>query len=165
MPGREVWVVTLTLEGSLTEEQFDAWAGSLYAQNDEATLAQSAGHIYLTVWFADAEGHMHALKLIEGLLDEAGVTPALPVIGTEIRSESIYTRTAEEPSLPELVGAAEVAEILGVSRQRVHQLVHAKTIPSPLAVLRGGFVWDADAVRLCAEKRKGTRSLGSGELQ
>lgn len=40
---------------------------------------------------------------------------------------------------PEVVGVAEIAELLGVSRQRVHQLVHEHTdFPSPLAELGAG---------------------------
>ena len=157
MPEREVWVTTLTMRGSLDEEEFDAWASALYGLSDEASLAQSSGQVYVTVWFEDASDHLHALRLAEELLQKSGVHPRLPVIGAESRTEMLYTRNAEEPSLPELVGVSEVSAILGISRQRVHQLVRAALIPAPLAILRGGFVWDAASMRSCAESRKGAR--------
>jgi predicted DNA-binding transcriptional regulator AlpA len=41
----------------------------------------------------------------------------------------------------ELMGAAEIAERLGVSRQRVQQLVKRKDWPAPVAELTMGKVW------------------------
>src|SRR5579884_1721110 len=45
-----------------------------------------------------------------------------------------------------LVGVAEVAAILGVSRQRVHQLIEAGDFPAPEAELSAGKVWSREAV-------------------
>lgn len=44
------------------------------------------------------------------------------------------------------VGAAEIATMLGVSVQRVHQLKAKPGFPPPLAKLTMGFVWDQDEV-------------------
>ncbi len=44
------------------------------------------------------------------------------------------------------MGAAEIAERLGVVRQRVYQLVSRKGFPDPIAVLSMGQVWLADDV-------------------
>ncbi|MFT4227066.1 helix-turn-helix transcriptional regulator [Micropruina sp.] len=41
----------------------------------------------------------------------------------------------------QLVGAAEIAKILGVSRQRVFQLTSRTTFPAPVATLAMGKVW------------------------
>lgn len=41
----------------------------------------------------------------------------------------------------ELVGVAEVAEMLGVTRQRVHQLVAGPGFPEPVARLSAGLIW------------------------
>ena len=47
----------------------------------------------------------------------------------------------------DLVSATEVAEILGVSRQRVHQLIRAyEDFPTPEAELAVGRIWRRDAV-------------------
>lgn len=46
-----------------------------------------------------------------------------------------------------LVGVAEVAELLGVSRQRVGQLARAhRDFPAPEAELAGGRIWSREAV-------------------
>lgn len=42
---------------------------------------------------------------------------------------------------PSLVGLAEVAEILGVNRQRAHQIAYTKGFPDPVARLAMGPVW------------------------
>jgi predicted DNA-binding transcriptional regulator AlpA len=41
----------------------------------------------------------------------------------------------------DLVGVAEVADMLGVSRQRVHQLATQQGFPDPIARLSAGLVW------------------------
>ncbi len=46
----------------------------------------------------------------------------------------------------ELVGAAEIAKMLGVSRQRVFQLTSRPTFPAPVASLAMGKVWRASDV-------------------
>lgn len=45
-----------------------------------------------------------------------------------------------------LGGVHEVAEALGVSRQRVHQLAAHDAFPQPVAVLSAGSIWDLDAI-------------------
>lgn len=41
----------------------------------------------------------------------------------------------------DLVGAAEIGEMLGVSRQRVQQLISRSDFPAPFDELRMGKVW------------------------
>lgn len=45
-----------------------------------------------------------------------------------------------------LMGAREIAERLGVSDQRVQQLVHRRSFPEPYAVLKMGSIWAASDV-------------------
>jgi predicted DNA-binding transcriptional regulator AlpA len=51
-----------------------------------------------------------------------------------------------------LLGSAEVAEMLGVSRQRVHQLVTRSDFPEPVAVLSGGRIWRRGDVEAWARR-------------
>ena len=51
------------------------------------------------------------------------------------------------PSEVHLIGAAEIARMLGVSRQRMQQLVAKPDFPRPEAELAMGKVWSAEAVR------------------
>lgn len=46
------------------------------------------------------------------------------------------------PRIVELVGTKEIADMLGVSSQRVHQLLASPQFPKPLAVLSAGMIWD-----------------------
>jgi predicted DNA-binding transcriptional regulator AlpA len=55
--------------------------------------------------------------------------------------------------LPELVGAAEVAEILGVSGRRVLQLRAHADFPVPAAVLVGATVWIKSDIEAYASAR------------
>ena len=53
------------------------------------------------------------------------------------------------------MGTAEIAVLLGVSRQRVLQLLREPgDFPQPVAVLKMGNVWDAAAVRRWATGRQ-----------
>lgn len=54
-----------------------------------------------------------------------------------------------------LMGTAEVAAHLGVSRQRVLQLAAQDGFPAPFAVLSMGKVWRAQDIRNWAERRQG----------
>lgn len=40
-----------------------------------------------------------------------------------------------------LVGIAEIADMLGVTRQRVHQLAATEGFPKPTAVLTAATIW------------------------
>ena len=52
-----------------------------------------------------------------------------------------------------LVGAAEIGRMLGVSRQRVQQLVSGGGFPEPEAVLEMGKVWKRSDVEEWARSR------------
>lgn len=48
----------------------------------------------------------------------------------------------------DLVGVAEIARFLGVSRQRVQQLSQTSDFPKPVARLSAGTIWERqDVVR------------------
>lgn len=102
-------------------------------------------------------GDMHKAAVVA--LDHAehviGGAPAV----LEVLEEEEYIRRADEPTLPELVSAPEVAQILGgVSRQRVHQLRETAAFPAPLYELRTGAIWDRRAIERFA--REWTRKPG-----
>ena len=47
----------------------------------------------------------------------------------------------------QVVGVPEIAQILGVSRQRVYQLIEAyDDFPAPVATLAVGRIWSREAV-------------------
>lgn len=53
----------------------------------------------------------------------------------------------------EVLGAQEIGQLFGVSRQRVYQLVSRPDFPEPMARLAMGNVWIASEVRQWAEQR------------
>lgn len=61
------------------------------------------------------------------------------------------------PDDADLLGTAEIAALLGVSRQRVLVLAKREDFPRPLAVLSMGNVWRGREIRdWAAEHRPGT---------
>lgn len=60
------------------------------------------------------------------------------------------------------MGVHEIAEMLGVTRQRVNQLVHSsKGFPAPVAELAAGRVWRRSDVEAWTAERAAKR--GGGE--
>lgn len=62
-----------------------------------------------------------------------------------------------QPAEQDLMGNAEVAAFLGVSRQRVLQLAARDDFPRPVAVLKMGQVWRAEDVRQWKDERPARR--------
>lgn len=56
-----------------------------------------------------------------------------------------------------LVGAHEIARLLGVSRQRAHQLIARADFPAPVIELAMGKVWHAEDVEQWDRERKARR--------
>lgn len=59
--------------------------------------------------------------------------------------------------MEELAGAHEVAQMLGVSRQRVFQLAARDDFPRPVAVLKATRVWRTEDVLAWQREREGRR--------
>ncbi|MBI4277507.1 MAG: hypothetical protein HY660_03535 [Armatimonadetes bacterium] len=55
-------------------------------------------------------------------------------------------RRLRKPDVPDLVGVAELAKLLRVSRQRASELARRKDFPRPLCTLASGPVWRKSAV-------------------
>ncbi len=66
--------------------------------------------------------------------------PEWPLVEAEVLTATELDRQNALPSLPELVGVAEVAELLKVSRQRASALARSESVPLPVAALSSGPV-------------------------
>lgn len=99
------------------------------------TVAEAADTVYAQVGkFMDTQGVPGHRATVE----------ALPLDIAEWR--------ADQPTVPELVSAADAAEILHVSRQRIHQLATSNPqFPAPVARVASGPLWTANAIRHFAE--------------
>ena len=51
-----------------------------------------------------------------------------------------------------LVGLTEIARMLGLSRQRVHQLASNPDFPKPAAVLIGSIIWNREDIEAWARR-------------
>lgn len=62
----------------------------------------------------------------------------------------------EEPDLADLVGAAEIAAMLGVTRQRVNQMATDPTypFPKPVAELTAGRIWRRSDIKAWARRNR-----------
>lgn len=72
-----------------------------------------------------------ALELVEGATGERAA-------GVEVLPAHVYDARAMHPSLPELVGYAEIADIFGVTRQRARQLVDLPGFPAAVVETQAG---------------------------
>jgi hypothetical protein len=149
-----MWAVTLTFDieplspedaGRLEVElaSHDGFVANIPGQGVDVTVYESGDLMKA----AD-----HAMALLSTVLS---AEPS----AIEVESEARRAIRADAPTLPELVSAPEVAEILGgISRQRVHQLRDLAAFPKPVLDLRTGPIWDAAAVRKF--EREWTRKPG-----
>lgn len=107
----------------------------------------------VTVDAADMDAaREQALGTVLAHADECGLAVA-PVTRVEVVREDVRDAELELPTLPDLVSGPEAAEILGVSRQRVHQLAHShRDFPRPLYRLGAGSLWARSAVEAFADR-------------
>ena len=87
----------------------------------------------------------HAASEVDPWLEKHGVQGE--TIEMRVVTEEQREAEAQAPTMPPLVSASGAAGILGVKRQRVHQLAqtHPK-FPAPLVKLATGPVWDERAI-------------------
>src|SRR5258708_713984 len=93
------------------------------------------------------------VALIQRMAIKAGMPP-WPSVRAEVVRQDVLEAENAEPTLPELVSVPEAAEILGVSPQRVHELVSAPGFPEPMYELRTGRLWLKDGIEAYAARRE-----------
>lgn len=143
------WVIQTTFNIDPDEATMDAWQAVLDESGVDGSLARTpALHQAVVTVYQPVADMITATCMGYDLATE--IVGRVPV-GVETITEDEQQRRAAEPTMPELMSAAEIAEELDVTRQRVHQLRDTKAFPAPLAELRGGAVWDAVAVRKFAQ--------------
>ena len=72
-----------------------------------------------------------ALELVEGATGEKAA-------GVEVLGEHVYDARGEHPAIPDLVGYAEIADMLGVTRQRALQLAGGAGFPVAVVETKAG---------------------------
>lgn len=85
--------------------------------------------------------------------------PSWPIVRAEVMTHAEQDADLARPAMPELVGIAEIADILDVTRQRASALQTNAQFPRPVALLRSGPVWTRDSLNHFVDTwdRKGGR--------
>jgi hypothetical protein len=73
------------------------------------------------------------------------------LVGVHVSRSCDFDATLTEATFPRMVGVAEVAAELGVSRQRVSELSQQVGFPRPVASLAAGPVWLASSIKRFVE--------------
>jgi hypothetical protein len=142
------WAVTMTLRGSPSESTLVAMDEQLPWDGTVAAIPRR-GHFTVTAMI-EAPELEKAQRIATGdILNMVQTHIGHPdVVGVETLELAEYDRRADEPTIPELVSAPEAARLLGVKRQRVHQLLTENPrFPQPLLRFGSGPLWAADAIR------------------
>ncbi|WP_410597868.1 hypothetical protein [Amycolatopsis sp. lyj-23] len=147
------WVIRVVLatEETVSDTALEKMADA--ADERDATVArrelESGVVVTMDVDVSDGGGHEisaaidWSLKLVR---DVGGCEDAVPA---DVRYMTLdaYEAEALRPSVPELASAADVAEILGVSRQRVHQLATSNPrFPQHIARVATGPLWARSSI-------------------
>jgi predicted DNA-binding transcriptional regulator AlpA len=143
------WAVTMSFKGSPPASSLIAIEEMLEV-SDGLAGAQPARELFTVTTTVAADDWEKASGVgINAILHAVRLSEVeATVVGLETLDRGEYDRRAEEPSVPELISAPEVAELLGVTRQRVHQLAADNQLfPEPFMRLGSGPLWIADAVR------------------
>ncbi|TXS50132.1 hypothetical protein [Streptomyces sp. t39] len=97
-----------------------------------------------------------ALKEVTAAAKAAGISTT--VLGVDLVTEEELDRRLAAPSVPDLVGVSEIAEMLNVVRQRAAQLVQRDDFPPAVAHLKSGPVfvrWQVEAFEKRWDRRAG----------
>lgn len=86
-----------------------------------------------------------ALRLVKGAAQ--GVGAGRTVTHLQVQPWHLFEAEVLAPAVPELMGLADIAELLGVSRQRARELADTAAFPDPVQRLRSGPLFIADEVR------------------
>ena len=172
MDETQEWAVTFTFAGALAEFPADA------SKDDRAADAiedEFPPDLDASVSAAPPDRLMVTLHLLASGTPAAVATadkhmrmhcPLDGEVAVEAVTEAEHERRADAPTLPELVGASEVATLLGVTRQRVHQLREHPAFPTPLVEVAMGPLWDARAIEAFARawsRRPGRPPLAAAQ--
>lgn len=163
------WTVQITIAtpAVLDAEVLDALAD--VADKEPASVAARAdGPGYTVTVDVEAEDLLAAGR--------TGVRFALDTVGTELHGTVVelwattperYEAEALRPDFPPLASAADAAGILGVSRQRVHQLARSNSrFPKPVARVGSGPLWTVSAIEHFARvwvRKPGRPHRGPGQ--
>lgn len=144
--------------GAVSGGQDHGRYGATFSMNFPTDLPAGADLVEPFEDIAAAAGQWACIHF-RTVAEKAGL-PAWPIVRLEVLTDDELKADLARPVIPELIGTAELAEILGVSRPRASQVqATAPGFPAPVAMLRSGPVWTRPSINLFLETwaRKGGR--------
>lgn len=154
------WTITIEAAGdtaAVTDDAIDAFLDNL---DDHAAAVSSSTdrcRYGATFSIADPHGDLDIVGAIEAgcaIFEKRAIIsglPTFPIVRAEAMTYAEHDADLAHPNFPELVGIAEIAELLGVSRQRASTLQTRHDFPHPVAVLRSGPVWTRPSLNRFAD--------------
>lgn len=91
------------------------------------------------------DAYQRGNNLIIGAVEKVSL-PNWPVVRLEVLTDDEVDRDLARPTLPDMVSGQVAADILGVTRQRLHQLRDNPRFPSPLIDQPGAILWARAAI-------------------
>jgi hypothetical protein len=151
---------TIIVDTQLREEPTDDQLDDLLELLREhgGAIAGGVGFNRLTGTFSlegpDTAGNAGRIgeTVFNDLAAKAGLT-IQATSGLEVMTWATHDVWLATPAFPPLVGVAEVAEMLGVSKSRVSTLSRRDDIPAPVAHLAAGPVWRAGDLSTFVQRR------------
>lgn len=148
------YAVTVETWGEIAPERLDDETDTLIdalsalgASGPSLSAGGLAGGWALTVSVTAPDADQAVALGMETLRDaaaKAGVELSA-VARVDVMDEAYQERFIEEPPIA-LVGVSEIAELLGVSRQRIRELRLQPGFPEPITELKAGPVWSRPAL-------------------
>jgi len=151
-----IWNITIEVEGPRQEiEGLDDLLSALNdlqvtlepydpvvigpARDDRSGVARYGVDLTLATATLD-EAYSWALSAFREASDKAAL-PLWPVVRMEALTNEALDASLAQPMFPALLGVAELAEVLHVSKARASELAHSPTFPPPITVLAAGPIW------------------------
>lgn len=143
--GWTVHFITVAENGDVAEDALGALSTELEDWAGVAAGAPTLGRYEATFSIEeDTRDPVEVLRIAEPIYERAAERAGLPdgrIVTSTATTWDEHDRGLAESAYPELVGIAEVAAMLGISRQRASALQTRDGFPKPLTVLASGPVW------------------------
>jgi hypothetical protein len=150
------WSVYLRVTSKIDLDERGLDALSAIGQNlapFDAAVSARGSNLAVDAW-AEAPDTATALHQVHTALAEAAAVCGLDtgdIVEQRVRPWADFVAEVDDSSLPALMSGAEAAELLGVSRQRVHQLAtEHPAFPDPVYELGVGKLWLRETIETFA---------------
>jgi hypothetical protein len=167
------WSVRVELAGAARDLDPDVVSDVLEALEDSAAVASLSARSLGIRLCVDASEVLAAASKAAELVDAATRARGLsrsewPIVGIAVATMDDLADELAQPNAVPLAGVAELAAVLGVSKQRASELARSRTFPKPLVTLASGPVWAVAAVESFSRtwsRRPGPKPSGAKPAQ